>query len=381
MDPLNDCPICFEEFVPASRHQKYEVSCCNQVLCASCHECLRCCPFCRNVWHEEEEEENAHPWLRRTFANPIVAFSGWILANEVLAMPVVQGAARSAAAATAGIVAEASPALLAGAAAGGVALAAGAAIVIASKHSEEQALRLQNTIRGRSTQSRVLVPWKQAARALWEAVQWHLLPQWEGMPLVYHGSIWRSKARERHLTTIRGLRGQEEADSSSASSDRQPLLWTDLTLLYALWLEYNPHTANWGTCDSYGLPPTHLAWHNRWREDLRHAASALARRHFASEARAPEDCGNERERACALCLLGALDHILSWDVKTPNFGRSDVLPSFVYAGFCGRLHERFAAAWGAAQAPPGADIELEGFDSHVSSMAEREVPDGFRSIW
>lgn len=289
--------------------------------------------------------------------------------------------ARSAAVATAAMVAEASPIVLAGATASSVALAGGVAIALASQHSDEQALRLQNTIRGRSTQCQLLVPWKQAARALWEAVQWHLLPQMEGMPLVYHGSIWRSRAREQHLTTIRGLRGEEVTDSSSVSSYCQPLsLWTDLTFLYALWLEYNPHTANWGTCDSYGLPPTHLAWHNRWREDLRHAVSGFACRHFGSEARA-QDGGNEREHACALCLLGALDHILSWDVKTPNFGRSDVLPSFVYPGFCRRLRERFASAWGAAQAPLGADIELEGFDSHVSSMAGREVPEGFRSMW
>ena len=32
-------------------------------------------------------------------------------------------------------------------------------------------------------------------------------------------------------------------------------------------LDFNPHTPNWGSCESYGLPPMHLCWHNRWRED------------------------------------------------------------------------------------------------------------------
>ena len=40
-----------------------------------------------------------------------------------------------------------------------------------------------------------------------------------------------------------------------------------MAFLNLLRLDFNPHTPNWGSSHSYGLPPMHLCWHNRWRED------------------------------------------------------------------------------------------------------------------
>ncbi len=40
-----------------------------------------------------------------------------------------------------------------------------------------------------------------------------------------------------------------------------------LIVPWQLRLDFNPHTPNWGSSPSYGLPPMHLCWHNRWREE------------------------------------------------------------------------------------------------------------------
>jgi len=279
----------------------------------------------------------------------------------------------------AAVFAEASPAALVGAGAGAVALAGGVAVVVASQHSEAQEERLQGTIRERPRHRRLESHWKGAARKLMEVLQWYLAPQKEGMPQVYHGSPWRSRAREGHLAEVRALLGPEEASASGGGgAEEDP--WADLVFLYSLWLEYNPHTANWGVCPSYGLPSQHHCWHNRWREDLRHAGSALARRFLSPGDQ--QGFRDDNERNCALCLLGTLDHVLSWDVSTPHIGRSDLLPRWrLYPSFCSALRERFACAWAAAQAPPAAELELESFDAHVEAMAAREVPRGFRDIW
>merc|ERR1712084_138471 len=86
-------------------------------------------------------------------------------------------------------------------------------------------------------------------------------------------------------------------------------LWGNLAFCYSLWLEYNPHTANFGTCASYGMPPLNLCWHNRWREDLRHAISDLARCVLSGTGRSgsSEDGIGIKEWGCATCLLVILD--------------------------------------------------------------------------
>merc|ERR1740122_424664 len=124
----------------------------------------------------------------------------------------------------------------------------------------------------------------------------------------------------------------------------------------------------------------HLCWHNRWREDLRHAASDLSRQIVSAAQR--EGMSGTREYSCALCLLGTLDHVLSWDVATPHLGSSDLVPAdwHLYPNFCAAMRERFAFAWAAAQAPAGAELELAGFDSHLGVMAARGVPEGFLNV-
>ena len=46
--------------------------------------------------------------------------------------------------------------------------------------------------------------------------------------------------------------------------------------LNLLRLDFNPHTPNWGSSPSYGLPPMHICWHNRWREEWLIRNSPLA---------------------------------------------------------------------------------------------------------
>eukprot|EP00933_Yihiella_yeosuensis_P063670 TRINITY_DN66894_c0_g1_i1.p1 TRINITY_DN66894_c0_g1~~TRINITY_DN66894_c0_g1_i1.p1 ORF type:complete len:287 (+),score=58.17 TRINITY_DN66894_c0_g1_i1:2-862(+) len=193
--------------------------------------------------------------------------------------------------------------------------------------------------------------------------------------------------------------GHVSSSSSSSSSSAAPVsiaepmrvqaelwlgsdLWRDILFCYKLWLEYTPHTANWGHCASYGLAPLHLCWHNRWREDLRHAVSDLARK-FAAES----DVMEPKERSCAACLLATLDHVLSWSVTTLDRGSSDLIDAsyWSYPDFCEKLKERFAFAWAIAQTSDldlaEASVEGEGFDLHLEVMASREVPANFRQIW
>merc|ERR1711865_103536 len=199
----------------------------------------------------------------------------------------------------------------------------------------------------------------------------------ESLPHVYHGSIWRTAAREQHLAHIQGLFAPCASEHVLTPRER---VWGDLLFCFSLWLEYNPHTANWGTCQSYGSAPMHFCWHNRWREDLRHALSDLARTVLAAQASG--ELRIDKELRSALCLIGVLDHVLSWDVTTPEHGSSDLIDAewHAYRSFCRKLKERFAEAWGAALAPPEAEVDLESFDNHVLNMACRTVPDGFSSL-
>jgi hypothetical protein len=123
-----------------------------------------------------------------------------------------------------------------------------------------------------------------------------------------------------------------------------------------------------------------FCWHNRWREDLRHVVSDLARQVLAL----PDHHElNAKERAAAICLLGMLDHVLSWEVTSLQHGKSDLVQAnwFAYRSFSCNLKERFATAWAAAFAPPEAEVDLESFDAHVAIMAERDIPEGFRNLW
>lgn len=386
MDPVLDCPICFETYGATPQCVQHKLPCCDQSICRHCSDCLRRCPFCRVLWHGEEEacnlepeeqDQAAHRWQRRSFPNPILAFWGTTLAFDVLRGAAAAGftGARAVATAAAAAAAEASPAVIAGSVAGTVALAGGVALAVASQHSARQAEHLQAVIVSQRGQHclRPRLSWRQVAGTLWEALQWHLSPQKEGMPHVYHGSPWRSRKQETHLTQVRGLLEEREL-----AGEARQLLWGNLVFCYVLWLEYTPHTANWGSSPSYGLPPLHLCWHNRWREDLRHAASDLAR-HLLSAQEGME----EKESACAACLLAMLDHVLSWSVTTLDRGQSDLIHAewCSYPSFCKNLEERFAFALAAAMAPAEAEVHLEGFDSHLVAMAIREVPDGFRGIW
>eukprot|EP00928_Gymnodinium_smaydae_P038123 TRINITY_DN26354_c0_g1_i1.p1 TRINITY_DN26354_c0_g1~~TRINITY_DN26354_c0_g1_i1.p1 ORF type:complete len:413 (-),score=55.22 TRINITY_DN26354_c0_g1_i1:366-1604(-) len=412
MDPVNDCPICFETYVVDANCERWQAPCCAQYICKTCGENLRRCPFCRTLWHGEEDDEadgRHHPWLRA----PALAFMAASLAPEVI--PAGVAGARALAIGAAAALAEVSPAVLVGGIAGAAALAGGAAVVVASQHSESQARRLQDGIRNRERVYPVAVPWREIAMRLWETLDWHLSPQKAGMPHVYHGSPWRSRAREEHMAQLAALLRPRDTDvgrpvgdapsntgrgTSTSSSLRQdrgrgvaaagssgaPVvltandsMWGDLLFCFNLWLQYNPHTANWGHCSSYGPPPFHLCWHNRWREDMRHSLASLAAK-LTRDTQSGRQ-GHSVERSCALCLLGTLDHVLSWDVATPNLGSSELVDCYSYPSFCQQLKERFAFAWGAAMAPPGADLDLVGFDEHVQGMAARSVPVGFRDVW
>lgn len=280
-------------------------------------------------------------------------------------------------------VAEASPAVTLGTVAGTAAIAGTVAVVAASQHSDAQAQQLLSSIRRRNQQVLGDTPWYEAAGRLWDALHWFLSPQKIGLHKgthVYHGSPWFSREREQHVSHIRALFVDQHEDASEPTAGN--LIWSDLCFCFSLWLDYNPHTANWGSCPSYGHSPLFLCWHNRWREDLRHAASDLAR-HLQTNADMQSSV-SAKEWACALCLLGALDHILSWDVDTPDFGKSDLIESdwFLYRSFCQKLREAFLNSWGACQGQVDLD-EANSLDlvSHVGIMAAREVPPAFYDIW
>lgn len=100
---------------------------------------------------------------------------------------------------------------------------------------------------------------------IWEALQWHLSPQWPGMPHVslgalvsttqtrYTGSIWRSEARLKYHQRssasfeatescggMRNLLSEQQAAGSEQSLT--PRFWGDLIFLFLLWsLEGNSH--------------------------------------------------------------------------------------------------------------------------------------------
>lgn len=363
---------------------------------------LRRCPFCRTVWDEEEEVEQhaRHPWLRR-FAveiclNPLPVIVTGSIVRDFAASGAIQSIAgkglagfRTAGQALCGVArlgaaaaAEASPAVTMGAVAGTAAVAGTVAVAVASQHSDAQAQQLKNTIRSRSRQSLGETPWYEAAGRLWDTVDWFLSPQKIGLHKgthVYHGSPWFCRERKQHRSQIHALFVDLQDGSNTTASD---LLWSDLCFCFSLWLQYNPHTANWGTCRSYGLSPFHLCWHNRWREDLRHATADLAHRFQRDDELRGNVCA--KELACALCLLGTLDHILSWDVNTPDFGKSDLIESdwFLYRSFCQKLRDAFLNSWAVCQGQADHD-ESASFDlaSHVGRMAEREVPAVFRDVW
>merc|ERR1712137_762403 len=88
------------------------------------------------------------------------------------------------------------------------------------------------------------------------------------------GSLWRNHGRVKHRRKLSQVCERLPLGTEPTASQQ---LWSKLIFLFCEWLEFNPHTANWGACSSYGLSPTFLCWHNRWREDLRHAVSELAR--------------------------------------------------------------------------------------------------------
>lgn len=372
------------------------VPCCNQSICLHCSNCLQCCPFCREEWHGTSRSDGR--WQRIGYPNPIFRIAHICLQNPFLtfgcanlawsagraAVTGVSGAAASAGA----VAAEASPFVIGGAVAGAAVVGGGAALYAASRHQECQSDRLRATIRNRGV--RQLCPsgtsYHHAAAQLFDSLHWYLQPQKKGLPHVYHGSVWRSAAREGHLSQVRQLCDELPEVSPRTSSDS---MWGDLTFCFVLWLEYNPHTANWGTSPSYGSPPFGLCWHNRWREDLRHALSDLARHFLSNESFHSRDDGlNATERASAFCLLVTLDHVLSWEVTTPGFGNSDVVDAswHRYHDFCEQLLTQFALAWASARAPEGEIDPAEyginmDIGSHMEAMATREIPDAFQGIW
>eukprot|EP00930_Biecheleria_cincta_P099774 TRINITY_DN91390_c0_g1_i1.p1 TRINITY_DN91390_c0_g1~~TRINITY_DN91390_c0_g1_i1.p1 ORF type:complete len:402 (-),score=72.60 TRINITY_DN91390_c0_g1_i1:109-1284(-) len=391
MDPIHDCPICFESYEAGTAREEQKLQCCSQALCIQCQDCLARCPFCRVPWRPEEVEEQDHAWQRRSFPNPIIGYVGATLAFDVIRAVGAAGvaSARTIATAAAAVAAEASPAVIAGSVAGGVALTGVVGLAVASQHSERQAERLRTIVRSRQQQVLQLGDgqaeenaWRPAAACLWEVVTQHLSPQKVGMPHVYHGSPWRSWARERQQDQVQALLGTETASGPDRVCSLR--LWGDLFFCYNLWLDFNPHTANWGSCPSYGLPPMHLCWHNRWREDLRHVASDLAR-YLLSDAIGSSV--SERELACIKCLLAMLDHVLSWEVTTLDRGWSDLIEVhwWNYPDFCTKLKERFAFAWASALAPAEvlaeAEVQLASFDSHVEVMATRAIPSSFQMLW
>jgi len=312
------------------------------------------------------------------------------------------GARAIAAAATAA--ATESPLLLAGTATGAAVVVGGLALVKAAQHRPEQAERLQQAVRDRIRHQLVLRvaasdnisnSWRKAVTEIWDALHWHLSPQLKGMPHVYTGSIWRTNARIKHHAALSALLRSDDSheipssSAASSSSTQAPSedtfvrlrIWGDVVFCFMLWLDYNPHTPNWGACTSYGLPPLHLCWHNRWREDLRHVVCDLAR-HVESEY--VQAVLPRQELKCVECLLAMLDHVLSWEVVTLDRGSSELIQASLwnYADFCTKLKERFAEAWAATWAPPEAEVEaLRSFETHAEAMAWRHIPEGFREIW
>ena len=303
MDPLTDCPICFETYVrwmetednrEPPPHAEKKLDCCGQSLCYHCYGHLRRCPFCRLRWHgdsDDDDDMDAHDanfWQRRNFPNPILTVWGTTLALDlfrVMASSAVTGARAIAAAATAA--AAESPILLASTATGAVVVAGGVALVKASQHQPAQAERLREAVRDRvrhelvlQVQDNISNAWRKAVTQIWDALHWHLSPQLKHMPHVYTGSIWRTSARIKHhdalSALLRGEGVQSETPSSAPGSSQSVQsteesfvrlrVWGDVVFCFMLWLDYNPHTPNWGSCTSYGLPQLHLCWHNRWRE-------------------------------------------------------------------------------------------------------------------
>jgi len=271
---------------------------------------------------------------------------------------------------------EASPMAVAGTVCGSVAFGGAAAAIVCSRHSMKMRRRLQQTIQNRIQLYPVNKPWKLLAKHIWDVLHWYLSPMKEGMPQVYMGSLWRNHGRVEHQRKLNQVCERLPSGTEPTASQQ---LWSNLIFLFSEWLEFNPHTANWGACSSYGLSPTFLCWHNRWREDLRHVVSELARCFI--QVPNLEAVPAPGERACVLCLLATLDHVLSWNVTSMEFGSSDLLPAILYSVFCHNLRDRFADAWGAAMAPANIELDLVSFDGHVGVMAQREVPDGFRGIW
>ena len=410
MDPLTDCPICFETYEPepevpegevrpepVGRHWAVKLDCCQQSLCCHCQLCLARCPFCRVRWHgsddEEEENENGyHFWQRRSFPNPILTVWGTTLAFDAIRVMASAGISgmRVVATAAATAVAEASPVVLVGGAAGAAALAGGYALMKAAEHRPDMAQRLRVTVQDRVRQQ--LAPEKErretfqvavneAVVRIWNALQWHLSPQWSGMPHVYTGSPWRNEARSKHHSSLSSL--LEEGVGASSSNDELLVsrrFWGDLIFLFLLWLDFNPHTPNWGSSPSYGLPPMHLCWHNRWREDLRHVVCDFAR-HLHSDYIQAFLTAKEREMAA--CLVAMLDHILSWEVVTLDRGSSDLIQAkwWNYPDFCQKLQDRFAEAWAGMKAPPEAEVECRSFGTHAEALAERQIPEEFQQLW
>lgn len=394
MNPETDCPICFESYEVETEHAHCLAPCCGQPLCLQCKDCLQRCPFCREPWSDAGD---GNTWLRDGYPNPISGVARFCLGNPLLTYTGAQlawstGSAaftgvRSAAASATLLTAEASPIVIGGAAVTLATMAGGAAFYAASRHQEAQSERLCEAIRNRGPRQLVVTrgtTYHSAAAQLFDTVQWYLSPQMKGMPHVYHGSVWRSAAREGHLAQIQQVCTEAPSSYLMCPSDN---IWGDLTFCFALWLEYNPHSANWGTCVSYGSPPFGLCWHNRWREDLRHSISDLARRLRSEQVVQHVDA---TERACAFCLLVALDYILSWKVTSPGFGASDLLQAswYRYHDFCAQLLQQFALAWAVARAPPEqGGIDFSEYDvsmdvnSHIDIMAARCVPDNFHNVW
>ncbi|CAK9023701.1 Fucoxanthin-chlorophyll a-c binding protein C [Durusdinium trenchii] len=276
MDPLTDCPICFESYEPeptdeepcpepVGRHWPVKLDCCHQSLCCHCQQCLARCPFCRIQWHPEEDvwDEGEHFWQRRRFPNPILTVWGTTLAFD--AMRFVAPGVRMAVATAAATVAESSPFVLATGAAGAVAVAGGLALMKASEHRPDMAQRLRRQVSERPRrQLAPPVPERGAKGAaavvrIWDALQWQLSPQWPGMPHVYLGGVtihgracakirWRVHGFSLALRSPGEAPPEQlgltallsEAEPSSSSRDDQLVLgrrfWGDLVFLFLLWL-------------------------------------------------------------------------------------------------------------------------------------------------
>ncbi|CAK9023723.1 Fucoxanthin-chlorophyll a-c binding protein C [Durusdinium trenchii] len=309
-------------------------------------------------------------------------------------------------------VAESSPFVLATGAAGAVAVAGGLALMKASEHRPDMAQRLRRQVSERPRrQLAPPVPERGAkgAAAGWEAPgELSLIVILElrcgqgggadlgRLAMAAFATVAGHAARVHGFSLALRSPGEappeqlgltallSEAEPSSSSRDDQLVLgrrfWGDLVFLFLLWLDFNPHTPNWGSSPSYGLPPMHLCWHNRWREDLRHVVSDFARYLCSDHIKAALP---EKEWSQAACLIAMLDHLLSWEVTTLDRGSSDLIQAswWKYPDFCQKLQERFAEAWAATMAPPEAEVECRSFETHAEAMAEREIPESFREMW